>query len=656
MSLVFGHARARWTPLCLQAAAAATLGIAAACTAGEGNGAAATLDGGNDDGAHTGPGSVADDGGSGGGTNPDGATPDGAGSVTVDWPSAACQSQTAALLARMTRAQKAAQMVSGVNPADSDVMAHQYGSVLAGGSNTPASGNTPALWAAMTDSYLQDTVSSPLGIPEIYAIDAVHGNSHPSGTVIFPHAIGLGSTRDPALVTQVGQMTALESIATGVTMTYAPQASVAWDARWGRFYETFSEDPDWAAEMVVAEVLGLQGPGGLGTGTPGIISCAKHWAGDGQGTAGKSRLPGWTGVVDRSDIEINMAQMQRYGMDVYAPAMKAGLGCIMVSDTTWNGSWITSSSEMITTLLKGTYAFKGFVISDWNANVNAGGIEPTINAGVDMLMEPNGPPSGDSWVNAVTTIANSTAIPDSRIDDAVTRILNVKCQAGLFGFKRDTTLLADVGSASHRALARRAVAESLVVLQNNNHVLPLSKTAKVWVGGSGANSLSNQCGGWTINWQGNGNATTGTTISQAIGKVTTLAQTMNTADIEVVVLSETPYAETPGDSPTLNTLPAGDLTLLSQARATGKPVVAIVMSGRTPLITNALGNADAWIAAWLPGTEGEGVADILFGDVKPTGKLSHSWRRDDTQANFMTCCNSGTAYNPLFPLGFGLTY
>jgi beta-glucosidase len=362
-------------------------------------------------------------------------------------------------------------------------------------------------------------------------------------------------------------------------------------------------------------------------------------------------------VVDRSDIGLNQSDMEKYGMAPYVPAIQAGLGCVMVSDTTWNGSFITSNSQMITDLLKGMYGFKGFVITDWNANVNAGGIEPTINAGVDMLMEPYGPGTnngGDTWQQAIQTIANSTVIPDSRIDDAVTRILNTKCQAGLFTFQRDPSLLSSVGSADHRALGRKAVAQSLVVLQNNNNVLPLSKTANVWVGGSGANSLANQCGGWTINWQGNGDATTGTTIQQAIGHVTNLAGDMGSADVDVVVLSEHPYAETPGDSATLNTLPQSDFDLLTQAHGTGKPVVAIVISGRPVTIASALPNADAWIAAWLPGTEGDGVADILFGVVHPTGKLSHSWRTDDSQANFMTCCNGN--YKPLFPLGFGLTY
>jgi len=584
--------------------------------------------------------------GAGGSSSSGGGGTDGGAVTTVNWPSAACKTQTATLLAKMTRLQKAGQMVSAVNPPMGEVTANQYGSILSGGNDMPAAGNTPADWAAMTDGYLQATSGGPLGIPEIYATDAVHGNSHPSGTVIFPHAIGLASSRDAALVTQVEQIAALETIATGMTMTYAPQASVAWDARWGRFYETFSEDVAWASDMVTAAVIGLQGPKGLGTGTPGIIACTKHWAGDGQGTAGTSHTGA---IVDRSDIQIDLPTMEKYGMASYVGAIQAGLGCMMVSDTTWNGKWITSSSQMITTLLKGMYGFQGFVLTDWNAEVAAGGIDATINAGVDMLMDG----TGANFAGDVMSIANSKAISQARIDDAVTRILNVKCQAGLFGFKRDPSLLASVGSAAHRALARKAVAQSLVILQNNKSALPIAKTAKVWVGGSGANSLDNQCGGWTINWQGNGSATQGTTISQAIGKVAAPAASMAAADVEVVVLSEPPYAETPGDNATLNNLPPSDFTLLTQARATGKPVVAIVLSGRPVLITNALANADAWVAAWLPGTEGDGVADVLFGDVKPTGKLTHSWRRDDSQANFMKV--TGT-YNPLFPLGFGLTF
>jgi beta-glucosidase len=264
-----------------------------------------------------------------------------------------------------------------------------------------------------------------------------------------------------------------------------------------------------------------------------------------------------------------------------------------------------------------------------------------------MLMHPAG------WQGAIDTINNSAQISEARITDAATRIITVKCEAGLFNKKRDPALAAMVGQTAHRELGRRAVRQSMVLLQNEGAVLPLAKTAKVYVGGSGGNSLANQCGGWTISWQGSGGQTTGTTISQAIGKVATVVPTMNEADAIVVVLSEKPYAEFQGDTLTLNTLPAGDKTLLDQAKATGKKTVAIVMSGRPVLIADQLTKAGAWIAAWLPGTEGTGVADVLFGDYKPTAKLSHSWPKTDAG----TRINMGDAgYDPLFPLGHGLTF
>jgi beta-glucosidase len=239
------------------------------------------------------------------------------------------------------------------------------------------------------------------------------------------------------------------------------------------------------------------------------------------------------------------------------------------------------------------------------------------------------------------------------MNDAVTRILNVKCQAGLFGWQRDPALLGTLGSAAHRAVGRRAVRQSLVLLQNNASALPIAKASRVFVGGSGANSLTNQCGGWTITWQGDGSLTQGTTISQALAKVTTVVPTMAGADTVVVVLSEPPYAEFNGDRASIDTLPPTDFTLLDQARASGKKVVAVILSGRPALIASHLAAADAWVAAWLPGTEGDGIADVLDGDYAPTGKLSHSWPRTQDQ----TAVNIGDpGYNPLFPLGHGLTY
>jgi beta-glucosidase len=385
---------------------------------------------------------------------------------------------------------------------------------------------------------------------------------------------------------------------------------------------------------------------GMGKTPNGIVGCSKHWAGDGQASPNTSSKGA---IVDRGNIMIDEPTMRKFGIAPYLGAIQAGLGSIMVSDARWNGTSLTISSRAITEILKTELKFQGFVSTDWNAATESPGasIVAAVNAGVDMFMHPAG------WQGAITTINTSAMIPESRITDAATRIIQTKCEAGLFGKKRDTTLMASVGSAEHREVGRRAVRESMVLLQNTGNVLPLAKTAKVFVGGSGANSLANQCGGWTITWQGDGSQTTGTTISQAIGKVATVTADMGSADAIVIVLSEKPYAEFQGDSKTLNTLPAADFTLLTAAKATGKKVVAIVISGRPVLIQDHLADAGAWIAAWLPGTEGTGVADVLFGDYKPTGKLSHSWPKTDAD----TRINIGDpGYAPLFMLGHGLTY
>jgi beta-glucosidase len=566
---------------------------------------------------------------------------------TVTWPSPACQTRVSQLLGMMTRQEKAAQMVMApttlATPADTQGPAP--GAVFAPGGAVPPGGSGPSAWAAMVDSYTQAASRTRLQIPILFGADAVHGHNLATGTVIFPHNIGLGSTRNPELVQEVARITAIEVAATGITWTFAPVVSVSWDDRWGRVYESFSEDPKLTAQLAAASTMGLQGAMGLGSGKPGIVGCSKHWAGDGQATAGTSAKGG---IVDRGDVRINETLMRQFGIAPYLDAIKAGLGSVMVSDARWNGASLTSHRRIMTDILKNEIGFKGFVSTDWNAATDSGGgIPASINAGVDMLMQPS------DWRAAINTIATNTSISDARINDAVTRILHTKCEAGLFEWRREPGLLASVGSAAHREVGRRAVRESLVLLQNNNNALPIAKTARLWVGGSGANNLNNQCGGWTISWQGTGGLTQGTTISQALSRVMPLASNMAMADVVVVVLSERPYAEFQGDSASIDTLPAADFALLQQAKQAGKKVIAVVMSGRPVLITNHLMNADAWVAAWLPGTEGAGVADILFGDNAPTGKLSHSWPRTQNQANV----NFGDpGYNPLFPLGHGLTY
>ena len=633
-------------------------------------------------------GSSSDSGGGEGGESSDGGLADGQSGPAVPeggvlWPSAACGANTTALLAKMTRLQKAGQMVMANNPSvASAVTSSQPGAVFAPGGAVPTGGSGISAWAAMTDSYVAAAALAPLQIPILYGLDTVHGNNGATGTVIFPHNAGMASSRDPAFMYQVAQVEASEILAGGVNWAFGPFAGTTWDYRWGRVYESFSEDPTWAGEMLTAEIQGFQGVGGLGSAT-NLMACSKHAAGDGQ--CGPPSAKG--GVVDRGNAIIDTPTMEKWGLAQYVPAIAAGLGCIMVSDASWNsppgtdeasGSSMTfgaTSESTLLGLLKGQYGFKGFVITDWDA---ANGNEAaSINQGVDMLMAPDDP----TWQAAITKVANDTTIPDSRIDDAVTRILNTKCQAGLFDipgqplptYKRDPTLIAEVGSAAHRAVGRQAVQQSLVLLQNDNSALPISKTANVYLAGSGANNLNNQCGGWTISWQGSQAATppetTGTTIQQAFTNAQVpMASSMADADVVVVVLSEHPYAEFEGDSATLDTLPAADFTLLAQARASGKTVVAIILAGRPVLINSpnhpaALSDADAWVMAWLPGTEGEGVADVLFGDAKFTGRLSHSWPSSDDSANIMCGQSGGYAgkvcaggYQPLFALDFGLTY
>jgi beta-glucosidase len=565
---------------------------------------------------------------------------------TITWPSPDCVTLAQTTLAGMTKHQKAAQMVMAPNPNNGDVTAEEVGAVFAPGGAIPPGGSSPMSWATMIDGYITAAGATPLQLPILYGLDAVHGNNAATGTVVFPHNAGLGCTRNPQLVEEIGKITAMEVRAIGANWTFGPMVSVSFDDRWGRVYESFSEDVQVTAQLSAAAVLGLQGRGGLGSGSPGIIACAKHWAGDGQASAGTS---GKGAVVDRGNVMIDEAAMRAYGIAPYLPALQAGLGSVMVSDATWNGSNMTGHTQLMTDILKGELGFKGFISTDWNAateSVDNPGIVAAAEAGVDMFMQPSG------WQDAIDSI--EAGVSDARIDDAVTRLLSVKCEAGLFDApQRDAALMAAVGSAEHRMVGRQAVRESMVLAQNENNVLPLAKTASVWVGGSGADNLANQCGGWTIAWQGSGGDTEGTTILEAVTKVVQPAATLDAADVAIIVLSEGPYAEFQGDSESIDTLPQSDFDLLAQAKAAGKQVVAIVMSGRPVLITDDLPNADAWIIAWLPGTEGDGVADVLFGDYAPTGKLSHSWPKTQEQANV----NFGDpGYDPLFPLGHGLTY
>lgn len=572
------------------------------------------------------------------------------------------------LLAKMTLDEKIGQMIQADNTGlkePSDIETYHLGSILSGGSSDPQSGNSPQDWTALYESLQQRAVRTRLGIPLLYGIDAVHGHSNVKGAVIFPHNIGLGCTRNPALVEEAARITAKEVRGTGIQWTFAPCVTVPRDERWGRTYEGFSENPDLVAELGAAAVRGFQGEN-LDAPTS-VLACAKHYVGDGGTSAGTSADgKGW----DQGDTRLDEATLRRIHLAPYPVVVEAGVASIMPSYSSWNGVKCSASKYLLTTVLKEQMGFEGFLISDYNAIRQ---IDPdfkksigiSINAGMDMAMEPTN--YRQFFANLKELVQEGT-VPMSRIDDAVRRILRVKFAMGLmdpdYDYRADRALQKQIGSPEHRAVARQAVRESLVLLKNDPKTLPLSKDlTRIVVGGKSADNIGNQCGGWTIEWQGeSGPVTTGgTTVLQAVKQ----AVSENTqvvfsedgtgaegADVGIVVIGETPYAEGNGDTDDLS-LAEEDVQAVANMKKAGIPVVVILFSGRPMIINDVLQNADAFIAAWLPGTEGRGITDVLFGDYKPTGKLSFTWPKSMSQIPINL--DDGKD-DPLFPYGFGLSY
>jgi beta-glucosidase len=560
------------------------------------------------------------------------------------------------MLGQMTLDEKIGQMTQAEHGAlknISDIKTYFLGSLLSGGGSAPAS-NTPSAWADMYDRYQAVALQTRLKIPILYGIDAVHGNNNVKGAVIFPHNIGLGATMDPDLVQRASEVVAREVAGTGIDWTFAPCIAVPRDERWGRTYEGFGETPELQSVMAPAAVKGFQGT--LSGKNNEILACAKHFVGDG----------GTVGGDDQGNAQITEAELRAIHLPGYIEAIKQGVGSIMASYNSWNGTKLHGHQYLLTEVLKKELGFKGFVVSDWAAVDQIHADYPTaillaINAGVDMVMVPI---RYELFISELKKLVLGGNIPMSRIDDAVQRILRVKVQMGLFEKPyTDRSLTAAVGSEQHRAVARECVRKSLVLLKNADSTLPLKKTVtKIHVAGKNADNLGNQCGGWTISWQGmSGNITTGTTILQAIQQsvspYTTVSYSLDGngasgADVGIVVVGETPYAEGAGDNNVL-TLSLEDQSAINVMKASGIPVVVILISGRPLIITSALSQADAFITAWLPGTEGRGVSDVLFGDYPFSGKLPHSWPRSIQQVPI----NSGDAvYDPLFPYGFGLTH
>ncbi len=559
--------------------------------------------------------------------------------------------RVADLLGRMSLDEKIGQMTQAERLAvtGADIANYRLGSLLSGGGSAPTP-NTATAWADMYDGFQRQALATPLRIPLIYGVDAVHGHNNVRGATIFPHNIGLGATRDAALVQRIGRATAEEVAGTGIDWDFAPCLCVARNDRWGRTYESYGEIPAIPTAMSTL-VTGLQ------SGSPSVLATAKHYVGDG----------GTTGGVDQGNTQLSEADLRAIHLPPFRAAVQRGVGSVMISYSSWNGLKMHANRYLITDVLKGELGFGGFVVSDWNAidqidgqpGFTADEVRTAINAGLDMIMVPN------DWKRFIDLLRGEVwagRVPMSRIDDANRRILTKKFELGLFEQPyTDRSWTPTVGSAAHRELAREAVRKSQVLLKNRYGVLPLPRTSpKIFVAGKNADDIGNQSGGWTISWQGSSGATTpGTTILQgiraAVSPGTTVTFNRDGTGVDgsyqaaVAVVGETPYAEGQGDRPGSFGLDAGDLATLSRLKAAGIPVVVVLVSGRPLDIAGQLGDWDALVAAWLPGTEGRGVADVLFGAYDPTGTLPVTWPSSAAQEPI----NDGDGKAPLFSLGAG---
>ncbi|KAL7092372.1 hypothetical protein ACP275_12G161400 [Erythranthe tilingii] len=579
------------------------------------------------------------------------------------------------LMKRMTLEEKIGQMtqIERTVAADHVLQKYSIGSILSGGGSVPAVHASAETWIDMVNHFQKNALMQRVGIPMIYGIDAVHGNNNVYTATIFPHNVGLGATRDPELVKRIGAATALEVRATGIQYAFAPVIAMCRDPRWGRCYESYSEDPKIVRSMT--EIIpGLQGdvPAGFPKGVPyvggpdKVMACAKHYVGDGGTVKG----------INENNTVATWHELLGIHMPAYYDSIIKGVSTVMASYSSWNGVKMHANRDLITGFLKKAQGFRGFVITDWQAidkmttppHANyTYSIEASINAGIDMVMVPY---NYTEFIDGLTYLVNNNFVSMSRIDDAVKRILRVKFTMGLFeNPMADYSMAKHLGSQENREVAREAVRKSLVLLKNGKSgdkpLLPLPKKAsKILVAGTHADDIGNQCGGWTIEWHGkSGNTTAGTTILSAVRNTVDPgtevsfrqepdAEFVKTGKFEyaVVVVGEVPYSETYGDSLNL-TLPDPGYSIIKNVCSSVKCVVVLV-TGRPVVIEPYLAGMDAVVAAWLPGSEGQGVADVLFGDYGFTGKLPITWFKnvDQLPMNF-----GDPHYDPLFPFGYGLT-
>ncbi len=584
----------------------------------------------------------------------------------------AIERRIVAIMARMSLEQKVGQViqadVGSVMP--EDAATYHLGSILNGGNSAPGGRlyATAPQWLAGADEFYAASVR-PQGklpvIPIIWGSDAVHGHGKVIGATLFPHNIGLGAMRDPALMRKIGAVTALEMRVTGLDWTFAPTLAVVRDDRWGRTYESYSENPEVVRSYAGPLVEGLQGRVGATDWLKGahIVATAKHFVGDGGTTNGKDQ-------GDNAASEAVLRDQQGAG---YPAALRAGVQSVMASYSSWQGIKMHGNRSLLTDVLKTRMGFGGFIVGDWNGHGQLPGCTPadcpaSMNAGLDLYMAP------DSWKGLYATTlraAKEGRLPMARLNDAVARILRVKLRAGLFEAgmpsSRPFAGQADqLGSAANRAIARQAVRESLVLLKNEGGTLPLKPGQRLLVAGNGADSFMKQSGGWTLTWQGTGlkreDFPGATTIGQALVAAAGPGNAAISADgsyavkpdVAVVVFGEDPYAEFQGDIPDLRFRDkANSLELLTRYRAAGIRTVAVFLSGRPLWVNPYLNQSDAFVAAWLPGSEGGGVADVLFGKADFRGKLGFSWPR---RANQFSLNVGDAGYDPLFAYGYGLSY
>jgi beta-glucosidase len=570
------------------------------------------------------------------------------------------------LIGQMDIAEKVGQVAlveKGSIKDPADIKRYALGGLLSGGGGYPTP-NTPENWAKMVNDYQSQALQTRLAIPMIYGVDAVHGHAAVYGATVFPHNIGLGAANDPALTERIGVATAKEMIATGIYWNYSPVVAVVQDVRWGRTYEAFGEQTALVSTHGVALVKGLQG---AGVGKPGsVLATVKHFVGDGGTAWGSSTTENFK--IDQGVTPGTEAALRAIHLPPYQAAIKTGARSIMVSFSSALGVKMHAQRYLITEVLKGELGFSGFVVSDWAALDQLPGdayqqVVTGMNAGLDMIMIPS---DYKKFTTLLTQAVEKGDVPMSRLDDAVRRILRVKVEMGLFDRPMsDRSFLPTLRSPEHRALAREAVSKSLVLLKHENAVLPLAQTLPtLYVAGKAADDLGIQSGGWTIEWQGKeGNIIPGRTILGGLQEVAPLTKVTydrngnfsERGTVGIVVVGEIPYAEGHGDSATLALSPF-DLRLTGKVRGQVDRLIVIVMAGRPVILTDILPQADAVIMAWLPGGEGAGVADVLFGKRGFTGKLPVTWPRAVTQLPFdLAQVNSLTGEaSPLYPFGYGL--